>query len=452
MKSLTIFIVGFVLMVSNAFSQNEVLSLDDCIQIALENNSDLRISKYQNESADEAVLGSYSYILPNIGASAGYSKNEYGPVTVERDVPISFDPLTGQWVYQRQKIRQGGYTSDFNSMGVQWNQTIYDGGNWWNSISQAKSQKLASAFSLKSTKNMVILNVQQYFFDLLKQQKLLEVYKLATQRSEDQLNKTQKMFELGSVAKVDVFRSKVNLGNDKIQLLTQENAVITARNNLNLVLGREPGTAISIEPEFQLKNEFGETSDLISDALSNNPTIKMYNQDIKSQEYVIKRYQSNYYPNLSGSISYGRGNESFDKVYSNFNENWNLTYRLNLSINLFNGFNDKVTVQQSKLQLKNNQETLIATERNVKSSIMQLLDNYESYLEIIEINKDNLEASKEEYRLAEERYRIGSGTQLELREAQVNLTRAEQTLVAAQYNARIVQAQIEEKIGSIYEN
>ena len=110
-----------------------------------------------------------------------------------------------------------------------------------------------------------------------------------------------------------------------------------------------------------------------------------------------------------------------------------------------------VNVQQSKLLLKNYKETLVSNERNIKSSIIQLLDNYESYLEIIEINEQNLEASKEEYRLAEERYRIGSGTQLELREGQVNLTRAEQTLVAAQYNARIVQAQIEEKLGTIYQ-
>ena len=336
-------------------------------------------------------------------------------------------------------------------MGIQWNQNIFDGGNWWNSIKQAKSEKLASDFNLKSTENLVILTVQQYYFDLLKQQKLLEVNKLAVQRSEDQLNKTQKMFELGSVAKVDVYRSKVNLGNDRIQLLTQENALITAKNNLNLVLGQEPGAPINIEPDFQLKNQFGEASELMANALSNNPSIKKYNQDIKSQEYFVSRMQSNYYPNLSGSISYGRGNEEFDKVYSDFNENWNLTYRINLSINLFNGFNDKVNIQQSKLQLKNYKETLIANERSIKSAIVQLLDNYESYLEIIEINKENLEAAKEEYRLAEERYRIGSGTQLERREGQVNLTRAEQTLVAAQYNARIVQAEIEEKIGTIYQ-
>ena len=451
MKNLIVTISIALLLIVNVFGQTEKLSLEDCIQIALENNSQLKISKYQNESAGEAVLGSYSYILPNIGASAGFSKNEFGPVTVERDVPINIDPVTGQVQYERRNVQQSGYTTEFNSMGVQWNQTIYDGGNWWNSISQAKSEKTASDFDYKSTKNMVILNVQQYFFDLLKQQKLLEVNTLAVQRSADQLNKTQKMFELGSVAKVDVYRSKVNLGNDKIQLLTQENAVITAKNNLNLVLGREPGTPIEIEPDFKLKSPFGKSSELIESALNNNPSLKKYNQDIVTQEYAVNRMQSNYYPSLTGSISYGRGNEEFNKVYSNFNENWNLTYRLNLSVNLFDGFNDMVNVQQSKLLLKNYKETLVSNERNIKSSIIQLLDNYESYLEIIEINEQNLEASKEEYRLAEERYRIGSGTQLELREGQVNLTRAEQTLVAAQYNARIVQAQIEEKLGTIYQ-
>lgn len=69
------------------------------------------------------------------------------------------------------------------------------------------------------------------------------------------------------------------------------------------------------------------------------------------------------------------------------------------------------------------------------------VDNFNSYLDIIDINEDNLEAAQEEHRLASERYRIGSGTSLEVREAQVNLTRAEQTLVAAKYNARMSQAQ-----------
>ena len=70
-------------------------------------------------------------------------------------------------------------------------------------------------------------------------------------------------------------------------------------------------------------------------------------------------------------------------------------------------------------------------------------------MEIVEIDKKNLEAAREEYRLANERYRLGSGTSLELREAQVNLTQAEQILVSAEYNTIINYLELQEAIGKI---
>ena len=76
-------------------------------------------------------------------------------------------------------------------------------------------------------------------------------------------------------------------------------------------------------------------------------------------------------------------------------------------------------------------------------------EDFNSYLEIIDINEENLKAAQEEYRLAEERYRIGSGTQLEVREAQVNLTQAEETLVRAKYSALVTQAQMQNALGTI---
>jgi len=448
MQNLRTIIIILSMLSLSVLAQTPKLSLEQCLDIALKNNSDIITNKNLNESAEKGVLGSYSGILPTVGASAGYSKSEYGSVEVERDVPIEFDPVTFEPTkYERRVITQPGYTTKFHSSGVTLNQNIFDGGNWWFMIKQAKSEKTASDYSYKSVENMVILNVQQYFFDLLKQQKLLEVYELAVQRSKDQLDKTQKMFDLGAVAKVDVYRSKVNLGNDQIQYLSQKNAVISAKNNLNVAMGREPETNFEIEPEFVLKERYTSADQFIEKAIKDNPGLKKVKQDIKSQQYAVNRSQSTFYPQLSGSVGYYRGNEVFDNVWSNFDKNWNLNYRVGLSINLFNGFRDKVNIQQNKLYLKNTKENLIASERNLKSLIIQLIDNYNSYLEIIDINKENLEAAQEEYRLEEERYRIGSSTQLEVREAQVNLTRAEQTLVAAQYNARITQAQLEEKLG-----
>ncbi len=453
MKYLFFVIVLCLLFTGNSFAQGEKLLLDDCIQIALENNSNIKINKNLNESVGEDMLGSYSGILPVANISLQSGRYEAGEAEDFRDVPVGFqvnaagDTLP---ILERKLVAQPEFGVNFNSIDLRVNQNIFDGFEWWHAIRYAKSQKNASDLNLKSVINQTVRGVHERFFDLVKQQKLMEVRALAIQRSQDQLNKTQKMFELGSVAKVDVFRSKVNYGNDKIALLQQKNAVTLAKNNLNLVMGRDPKSPLEIETALSLKATYKNVDDLFEESIQNNPLLKKYNEDFTSSDITVSRAYSVIYPSLGAFFNYSRSNEELDRVYTGYDKNWNYSYGLNISLNLFNGFQDKVRIQKSVLAARNAKESYKDYKRTLKANITQLVDNYNSYIEIIEINEENLEASKEEYRLAEERYRIGSGTSLEVREAQVNLTQAEQTLVAAQYNARIVQAQIEENLGSIY--
>jgi outer membrane protein len=450
MKSLLVFTASLILLISHVFGQSEKLSLEDCINIALKANPNIKINKNLNESAEEDVTGSYSSILPTVSLSANSGRAEAGDKTVEGDIPIGFDSTANQAIYVRGIYTQPGYVSNFNSVDFRVSQNIFDGGEWWNAIEYAKSQKNSSDYNLQSVINQAVKSVHERFFDLAKQQKLLEVRTLALQRSEDQLNKTQKMFELGSVAKVDVYRSKVNYGNDKIALLQQKNAVISAKNNLNLIMGQEPRNPIEIETELVLIPAYGNTNDLFTESMEMNPTLKKFNEDFNSSDIAVSRSYAVLYPSLAAFFNYGRSHEEFDRVYGEMDKNWNLNYGVSVSFNLFNGFQDKVRIQKNKLAARNAQESFEDYKRTLKASISQLTDSYNSYLEIITINEENLVAAKEEYRLAEERYRIGSGTSLEVREAQLNLTQAEQTLVAAQYNARIVQAQIDESLGSIH--
>jgi outer membrane protein TolC len=432
-------------------AQNPALSLEDCINIALKSNPSININRNLNLSAEEDVLSSYSGILPLLNLSANSGRYEAGKKETEGDNIVGFDSTTQQFIYERGIISQPGYVTDFNQLSLSLNQNLVDGGEWWNAIKYAKSQKRSSDYNLESVINTVVQNVQERYFDLLKQQKLLEVNELAVQRSQDQLDKTQKMFELGAVAKVDVFRSKVNLGNDKIQMLLQKNALISAKNNLNLIMGRDPNAPISIKTEFSLKPAYGNLDELIETAWQNNPDLKRSEEDIYGYDLQVSRSYAALWPSLGAFFNYNRSNEFIERVYSGFDKNWTMNYGLGISVNLFNGFRDKTRIQKSKLAVRSAQEEFEELKRTTRGAIIQLIDNYNSYLQIIDINEDNLEAAKEEYRLAEERYRIGSGTALEVREAQVNLTRAEETLVAAQYNARITQAQLEQKLGIIFQ-
>jgi outer membrane protein TolC len=449
MRLLILIILPIMLIISSTFAQSETLTLDNCIQIALKNNPSIIKSINLNKSADEDVLGSYAGILPTVSLSASTGRAEAGQSEREGDTPIGFDSL-GNVIYERKIITQDGYITNFNNFGLSVNQTLFDGGEWWQAIDYAKTMKRYSDYNLESVSNNTVFIVQQAFFDLLKQENLLEVNQLAVGRSEDNLNKTDKMFELGAVAKIDVFRSRVNLGNDKIQMLLQKNAVSAARQNLNLAMGRDPRTPIAIEPEFDLPDSFQGIEELYQQAMNSNPEVKMGEEDIRAYDLNISRSYAALWPALGAFFSYNRRHEDIERVYRNFDKNWSMNWGISLQVNLFNGFTDKVRIQKSKLLMRNAQETYEENKRALKSDIALLVDNFNSYLDIIEINEQNLEAAKEEFRLAEERYRIGSGTALEVREAQVNLTRAEETLVAAKYNARMTQAQLEQSMGIIY--
>jgi outer membrane protein TolC len=449
MRVLPICLVLVLLIAGSGYAQEETLTLQQCIEIALTKNPTLVRTLYQDESVDEDVTASYSGILPSINLSASSGRAQAGEREVEGDVPVGIDSL-GNVIYQRRIITQEGYITNFNNFGVSVNQNIFDGGEWWEAIGYAKSQKRASEYTVESTINSTVLNVQEAYFNVLKQEKLLEVNQLAVGRSQDNLDKTEKMFELGAVAKVDVYRSRVNLGNDKINMLLQKNAVLTARQQLNLVMGRDPQTPLEIAPEFNLPTAYQDVDTLFKDAQEMNPDLKKTEEDVNSYDIMVSRSWAIIWPALGAFFNYNRNNEGIERVYTGWDKNWNMNWGLSLRINIFNGFQDKVRIQQSKLALRSAQETYEETRRNLKSTIVQLVDNFNSYLEIIDINEQNLEAAQEEFRLAEERYRIGSGTALEVREAQVNLTRAEEILVAAKYNARMSQAQLEQALGVIY--
>ncbi len=449
MSRLVATLILFLSFIVGAYAQTAELTLEECIQIALKGNSTIRINRNLDESFDEDVTGSYSGILPTINLNANSGRVEAGEREVEQDVPVGISDST--YIYDRRVIVQPGYVADFNSFNVNVNQNVFDGGEWWNAISYAKSQREVSSRTLQSTINNTILDVQQKFYDLLKAEKLLEVNELAVQRSQDQMNKTQKMFELGAVAKVDVYRSRVNLGNDKINMLLQKNAVSLAKNYLNLAMGRQPETPIAISVAgLDISPGLTNSEDYIAQGLEKNPEVRKNEAEVKSQSVQTSRAYGVLWPSIGLFFSYNRSNEGFERVYTGWDKNWNIQYGIGLRLNIFNGLQDKVRIQKAKLAERNAMERYEEGKRNLKGTISQYINDFNSYLEIIEINEDNLEASKEEYRLAEERYRIGSGTQLEVREAQVNLTRAEETLVRAKYSALVTQAQLDNALGAFY--
>ena len=124
----TIFVITSVILFTSVFVHGQVYTLDQCIELALENKETVKLAALDVKSAKYSKRGSLSNVLPSFGAGAGYSASTF-----------------------QERMRQTSDTtfaiyssSTGSSWGLQLSQNIYDGGAWWNSIASAGNNYLIS--------------------------------------------------------------------------------------------------------------------------------------------------------------------------------------------------------------------------------------------------------------------------------------------------------------------
>ncbi len=454
---LLIVVISILAGVANA--QNPALSIKDCIQIALKNNSELKNADRRTRLAGTGVTMARAEILPSLGVSLSSNRayqSPQGPYLQE--IPIQ-DPVTGQVTLVQQNIFLDSYYRNSFSSGASLNQMIFDGGKWFYRIKQANAGYNSAELNYHAIRAQVIALVTQHYYDLLKGIKLQEVYEKAVESAQEQLKKTESMYEIGSVAQADVFRARVNLGTEQMNLIQQRNIVAMNRADLNLALGWDVNHAIeilgedlTIEP-LQLTKE--EVWNLVEE---HNPSLKSLAENLKGDQYGIKIAKGNFLPQINLNASYGRYHTNFNKLYDPFDKNYSFSGRLSISWNLFNGMADAAGVEQASLNYHIDKENLLQNKLSLKNDAEQAYLSYKAYEEIEKINEDNLKSAEEDLRLSQERYRIGAGTLLEVIDAQVSLTRARATLITTKYNRLIVLVQLynnagilEDKLKSVME-
>ncbi|TDI86966.1 MAG: TolC family protein [Caldithrix sp.] len=441
------------LQASVSFSQNgKTLTLEECMQIALKNNSQMRKAIYQVDRAGANVKGSYSSVLPVVTSSFTSSRTHQAERVDTREIQL-VDPTTGQIILDRQDIVSQSQNFNFNQISIRYDQTLFDFGRSWNLIKQSKASFRASSENLVSARHSVYANVRRRYFELLKAMKLEEEFRLAVERSMEQLARTKSMFEIGSVAKIDVYRQEVTLGTDEINLINQRNIVEIAKGSLNIELGRDPETLVHIaDIEIDISLPEASLADAISTARENNPSLHQFEYDMDSSEYGMKAAKGRYYPALGFSATYSKQNEVFDRVYGDIGQNFQVSLGMQVNLNIFNGFSDAAEVGRQSANYAIAKENWLGTRRQTDLEVKQAYLNLSAFAQISEINKRNVRSAEEDFRLAQERYRVGAGTLLEVTDSQVSLTRARVQLVSAKYDAMIARAQLEAAMGVVKVN
>jgi len=452
----TLFII-LLISSSGLWSQTDTpLTLQDCIKIALENNSTLRIAEQRLASAETDVTTATADILPRLNTSFS-SGMRYSGASVYKSVVLKLDPIsqqpvvdpaTGSPIYEQITINQKSSQSKSHSASASLSQNLFDLGSIYG-IKAANVNKLSSQYTVKNTRLSVILSVKEAYYELLKAIRLNEVYQEAVKQAEEEVSRAQARVDIGISSQAEVLQARVNLGSQRTALINQENTVEMTKANLNNAMARDASLPVEIN-EDKTEPIFPNITfaDAARTSLENNQALKALNLDVKTSYYNIKAAQTRYLPTIGGYVSYNRNNDDIGRVYSSdLDQDFSASIGASMSLNVFNGFADKAGVQKATINNRIAQENYDEQKRNMLANVKQYFLQLEAYKDIIDINKQNIAAAEENLRLQLEKRRVGSGTELEVTQAQTELTRAKSNHVSAEYNAKIAKAQLEQVMG-----
>lgn len=403
--------------IASAQTNDKKYSLGECIQIALQNNPDIISSSYSVDESAARIDEARSGYFPSVNINS------------------SFDRVSNE----------GVITSPYNNYnaGVSARYYLFQGLKTNASVNAANYNYQASSYQHEVNKQDMILKITQGYYRMLQSERLIESADKTIERAKLFLDYANAKFKSGLASRSDILKAEVELSNSNLTLIKAKNDFLSAKGNLNLLLGLSADSPISIIDDLAIieQNQFQEFDELKKQSYQNRPELKKFNEQLNVQKSSIQIAKSDFLPTLSADASYNYGGTEISAL----KENW--FYGLTLSIPLFSGFSTKARVAEEEIALK-------GLEKQFESLSQQVsLDVWNAYLNIKETDeriinaKTFLENAQENLRIAEGQYREGAGSMIEVIDAQTNYVIAEQTFIQSLADYKVAVASLKRATG-----
>jgi outer membrane protein len=418
-----------------------VLTLDKALTMALEQNRDVLIAGQDREKAGAQVAEARSGAFPQISLSSGYTRNiKKSVMFIPANTPM-LNPTnsTQTIVIGSDHVFQAGITL---------NQPLFDR-KVGVALDIANTYEDFSEEGLQVTKQAVVLEVKRAFYGVMLAQKLVVANREGLDVVKQNYDNVRSQFNHGAAAEYDLLRAEVEVANTEPLLISAENNLALAKNSLKNLLAVPLEQEISIDGEFR----FEEISDPVlenarQNALSANPTIRQLALQESLYDKNISVEKSNYFPSLDLTGSYQWQTQDNTLEFSKYNWAKTLNVGLQLSYTIFDGFRTHARAQEAEIDRERVRYTRLKMEEGLKIQIQSgELKMAEAKKKILGQGK-NVEEAQKAVRIAQSRFKSGLGTQLELLDTQVAMTRAQTNYAMSLYDYLVAKAEWEHAVGS----
>ena len=414
-------------------ADENAITIDQAIDLALENNSSIQIAQKSAQIYDQQVKQYWSYVYPQITLSGSYTRTIHPQevLTSMGKFRMSLDNATSGTAEATLLLWKGGAVSAGIRMGKYHSQSGY--------------------LQLNETQNLIKDNVNTLCFGIILSHALIQVQQENLDIAKDHLNEIEQKYKQGLASDLDVLNQKVKVSNTEPSLIQAKNAYEIGLLTLRRVLNKDPQDPLSLK--WQLKDifeyEIPDLEDLYEIAQKNRPELVISELNVKMAKEQVNVAKADHYGSLTAfaNATYtGSSNEVIIPM-SSYNSSYGTAVGLRLSIPLFEGF--RVTSQVRQKELAYEQAVMQAqdTQRNIKIEVKRAWLNLNEAKERIISNRGTIGQARENLHSTNLRYRNGLASRLDLDDAALLLHDAELQFVQAVHDAYVAFSNLSYAVG-----
>ena len=423
---------------ASCYSQPDVLSLRDCIQIGIENNLSLKNTAGEMQKGKYELSGNRFKLLPVIQAFGNFTDNVDQGSTVGKTSQWGTEPTPDAVWMQSTPMRYNTNGGLQLSLPL-YDQTLYTG------IQISKRMNEINRLNYSLAREELVMEISRLYY--LAQTNLSQI-RLADEnicRLVRLQDITQALLDNGMIMEVDLSRVKYQLEDARVRKDEVETLHEHQLNLLRYCLDLSPDyvfTVCTLDSTLSMNSmEWHSDGNTFSMEL---PELKLTESRIALAEEQGKSIRHRYIPSLSlvGGLSYTKYEAHFsDYFHSGTPREWynNFYWGISLKIPLFDGFQKRTEIRKNRIDLqnrKNDRDDMLLKLETDYANGMNTLNNS---LRTFRKQSDNYKLARNIYDVTVDKYKEGLSSMTDLLQDEINISNAQNNCINAFYNYKLAE-------------
>jgi outer membrane protein len=423
-------------------------SLDEMVQEGLKSNLVLQQKSVSLEQAQQSLTIAKSYFLPTVNVLADYTSGEGGrsiaiPVgDLLNPVYTSLNQMTQSDAFpQVENVEQNFFPKNFYDAKVRTSVPLVNTDLYINRSIQSQ-QVMVKQYDLDAYKRQLVLEIKTAYFNLLSAEAAAKIYESASILVKKNVETNESLLRNGKSLPANLIRSKSEAERVRADLNSARNQVTNARNYLNFLLNR-PLDQVIVTQDTSL-----ESIPLITDTTSTPVARREELQMLKTQREInassLRLYQLSRLPKISAFMDLGT--QASDWKYNSDSRYY--LVGVQLSIPIFQGFRNNISIRQSKLEIQKTEQNLQNTTRQLELAATLAKNQLQTTLENYHAAQEQLKSAQSYFHLIDKGYKEGINSLIEFLDARNQLTASQLQVNLRQLEVLTADARVERETAS----